>query len=77
MTPNPPNPTREKSLVDSFTSFIMDPSNKNRSSPATAWIATIGLGIITGGLVHVGSALWRAKYDNEENETHAKLSLIF
>lgn len=68
-----------KKILDSTSSFIIDPSNKSRapSTQGLAWATTILVGIGTAGVVHVLSAIWRKLRHIDNNDTHDKMSQIF
>lgn len=68
-----------KNILDSVTSFIMDPSNDDRKPliQGIAWVITVIVGIGTVGIVHGFSALWRKLRHIEKNETHEKIARLF
>jgi hypothetical protein len=68
-----------KNKIDSFTSFIIDPSNNSRGlkTQGMAWTASIVLGIATIGTVHLFSAVWRNQRQVDKNDTHEKIANLF
>lgn len=68
-----------KNVIDYSTSILIDPCGKDRSYKlqATAWIATIAVGIATLGTAQALSSLWRLNNKIEKNYTHDKISRLY
>jgi hypothetical protein len=66
-------------FLDNTTSFIMDPSNKNRTplNKGLAWGLTIFMGVGTVGIAHGLSAGWRKLRHIDKNDTHDMISELF
>jgi hypothetical protein len=66
-------------VLDSITSFIMDPNHHHRkpAMQGIAWLVTIILGIGTVGIAQGLSALWRKLRHIDKNETHEKIGRLF
>ena len=65
--------------LDKISSFLIDPHNKSRSAPVkgAAWACTIILGIVSIGTAQGVSALWRAKRNITQNDTHKLINKKF